>query len=253
MIRIWLSITLMFYALSTRAQTLDGVWQATLEGNPPHRLILQLIKKSDGSWGRALYRIDQSGEPESIPSLIISGSDIHLAFTDGTTYNGKLNPSASTLQGTWIAPTHPPQPINFQRATKETAWEDLNSNAAPPPTTNDLKIIQHAEAILNSPAKWNRADNRHCPTAATTFSLYCALDRATVEVEGQFQHRGAAMQQARFVIDDNLAKGNHYHHRLMDYNNDPNTTFADTQTFFNLLAQRIQKQLEQAHADQPRY
>ena len=48
------------------------------------------------------------------------------------------------------------------------------------------------------------------------------------------------MQQARFVIDD-LAKGNHYHHRLMDYNNDPKTTFSDVQQFFRLFEWRIQK------------
>jgi hypothetical protein len=55
---------------------------------------------------------------------------------------------------------------------------------------------------------------------------------------------GAAMQQARFVIDDDLAKGNHYHHRLMDYNNDSKTTFADVQRFFALLEQRIRKRLD---------
>ena len=51
------------------------------------------------------------------------------------------------------------------------------------------------------------------------------------------------MQQARFVIDDDLAKGNHYEHRLMDYNNDPKTTFADTQKFFQLLEGRIATRL----------
>jgi len=35
------------------------------------------------------------------------------------------------------------------------------------------------------------------------------------------------MQEARLAIDEVLAKGNHYEHRLMDYNNDPKTTFAD--------------------------
>ena len=50
-----------------------------------------------------------------------------------------------------------------------------------------------------------------------------------------FAHRGAALQQARFVIDEVLAKGNHYEHRLKDYNNDPKTTFAGVQKFFTLL------------------
>jgi hypothetical protein len=52
------------------------------------------------------------------------------------------------------------------------------------------------------------------------------------------------MQQARFVIDEDLAKGNHYDHRLMDYNNDPKTTFANVQTFFALLEKRIEKRLD---------
>lgn len=51
------------------------------------------------------------------------------------------------------------------------------------------------------------------------------------------------MQEARFVIDEVLAKGNHYEHRLMNYNNDPKTTFADVQKFFTLLEERIKKRL----------
>jgi hypothetical protein len=51
------------------------------------------------------------------------------------------------------------------------------------------------------------------------------------------------MQEARFAIDDVLAKGNHYEHRLMDYNNDPKTTFADVQKFFDLIEEKIKKRL----------
>jgi len=56
------------------------------------------------------------------------------------------------------------------------------------------------------------------------------------------------MQQARFVIDDVLAKGNHYNHRLMNYNNDPKTSFADIQKFFAILEQRIENRLAAASA-----
>src|SRR5215469_10063672 len=111
----------------------------------------------------------------------------------------------------------------------------------PPVSQNDVRIVRRARDILNSPAKWNRADNRQCPANETTYSLYCALEQATKEISKTFEHRGAAMQQARFVIDDDLAKGNHYHHRLMDYNNDPKTTFSDVQQFFRLFEWRIQK------------
>src|SRR5215475_10425431 len=117
------------------------------------------------------------------------------------------------------------------------------SDANPPVSEGDIRIVQRAREILNSPAKWNRADNRKCPAAQTTYSLYCALEKATEEVSKNFAHRGAAMQQARFVIDEVLAKGNHYEHRLMDFNNDPKTTFADVQKFFSLIEERIKRRL----------
>jgi hypothetical protein len=82
----------------------------------------------------------------------------------------------------------------------------------------------------------------------TTYSLYCALETATYEVTGSFAHRGAAMQEARFVIDDDLARKNTYHHRLMDYNNDRQTTFADVRRFFDLLQGRIEGRLEEVEA-----
>ena len=120
-----------------------------------------------------------------------------------------------------------------------------DSDVRQPVTKSDIQIVRRASQILDAPAKWNRQDNRICPSEARTFSLYCALEKATGEVSGTFEHRGAAMQEARFVIDEVLAKGNAYEHRLMNYNNDPKTTFADVQKFFRLLEERIQKRLQE--------
>jgi hypothetical protein len=53
--------------------------------------------------------------------------------------------------------------------------------------------VRRARKILNSPAKWNRADNRECPATQRTYSLYCALEKATEEVSKKFEHRGAAI------------------------------------------------------------
>src|ERR1051325_928542 len=75
------------------------------------------------------------------------------------------------------------------------------SDAKPPVSEGDIRIVRRAREILNSPTRWNRADNRECPANQTTYSLYCALEQATKEVSKNFAHRGAAMQQARFVID----------------------------------------------------
>jgi len=115
----------------------------------------------------------------------------------------------------------------------------------PPVTKYDVQIVQRARELLDSPSQWNRADTRECPAEAKTLSLYCALKKATDEVTGKFEHRGAAMQEARFVIDEIAPNRTSYHHRLMDYNNDPTTTFDDVQKFFRLLEERIAKRVKE--------
>lgn len=125
----------------------------------------------------------------------------------------------------------------------KTSQASDDSNARPPVTEADLRIAKRAQEILDSPSKWDRADTRECPPKAKTFSLYCALEKATLEISGKFEHRGAAMQEARFVIDDVAPNRNTYNHRLMGYNNDPTTTWADVQKFFALLQDRINKRL----------
>jgi hypothetical protein len=118
-----------------------------------------------------------------------------------------------------------------------------DSNARPPISNADIDVVKRAAEILNSPEKWNRLDNRMCPSDANTFSLYCALERATDEIGKTFEHRGAAMQEARFVIEEIAPDANRYNHRLMDFNNDPDTTFADIQGVFWLLEKHIAMRL----------
>jgi hypothetical protein len=122
-------------------------------------------------------------------------------------------------------------------------------DARPPVAQSDLQIVKRAQQIVNAPSKWNRSDTRACPAHAKTFSIYCALEKATNDVSGKFEHRGAAMQEARFVVEG-MAPGRNYHHRLMDYNNDPSTTFADLQEFFRRLESRISTRLKEQSKDQ---
>ena len=138
----------------------------------------------------------------------------------------------------WLGPINAQSPSN-----KPAAPPADDSEARPPVTKADLEIVNRAQKLLDAPAKWNRADNRQCPTGAKTFSFYCALEMATYEVTGSFAHRGAAMQEARFVIEEVVPDWQKYDHRLMDYNNDPKTTFADIQNVFLLLRERIKKRL----------
>jgi hypothetical protein len=124
------------------------------------------------------------------------------------------------------------------RAVSQSGPDD-DPEAHPPVTNADLRIVRRARQILNDSSKWNRADTRNCPADANAFSLYCALEKATKEVTGSFQHRGAAMQEARFVIDEIAPNRKKYEHRLMDYNNDPSTTFADIQKVFELMERHM--------------
>jgi len=135
--------------------------------------------------------------------------------------------------------------MSMTRLAAQDASKSDDPEARPPVTQADVQIVQRARQILDSPSKWNRADTRDCPADATTFSLYCALEKATNEITGKFEHRGAAMQEARFVIDEIAPNRKNYHHRLMDYNNDPTTTFADVKTFFRKLQDRIAARLKE--------
>ncbi len=109
-----------------------------------------------------------------------------------------------------------------------------------PPSELDRTIIARAAAILSSDTVWNRADNRQCPPAATTRSIYCAMARATAEVTGAFHHRRPALELVRRIVDERTA-GRAYEHRLMDYNNDPATRLADVRSLFAQALARIPK------------
>jgi hypothetical protein len=106
------------------------------------------------------------------------------------------------------------------------------------PNDLDRQILQRAMAIITSDAVWNRADNRRCPAGATTWSIYCAEEQATIEVTGAFHHRRPALELVREIVDER-SKGKSYSHRLMDYNNDPQTTFSDLKSLFAEALARI--------------
>jgi hypothetical protein len=106
------------------------------------------------------------------------------------------------------------------------------------PNNLDRDIIKRAAIILSSDSVWNRADNRECEPTATKWSIYCAMERATIEVTGAFHHRRPALQLIRRIVDERTVS-RHYHHRLMDYNNDPTTTFKDVTSLFSDALARI--------------
>jgi hypothetical protein len=108
---------------------------------------------------------------------------------------------------------------------------DLDASREIKPDGLDHKIVERAAALLSSPAAWDRADTRVCPSGASRLSIYCAVWRATTEVTGGANHRRPALEVVREVVEARSA-GRHYNHRLMDYNNDPTTRIEDVRSLF---------------------
>jgi hypothetical protein len=108
------------------------------------------------------------------------------------------------------------------------------------PNALDQKIVHEAAAILSTEAAWNRADNRKCPANATTWSIYCALEKATFDVTGGIHHRRPAVEVVREIVEERTAARN-YHHHLTDYNNDPATHLDDVQSLFQEALSRIEE------------
>ena len=111
-----------------RAQDLTGNWQGILKSTNDLRMIL-VITKDDARFQARLYSIDETPQPFRVSSISQQGATLKFAIDlNGTTYEGKLDPANTTITGTWTQGVTP-QPLNFSRPTKETAWEI----PAPPP------------------------------------------------------------------------------------------------------------------------
>ncbi len=108
----------------------------------------------------------------------------------------------------------------------------------------DLKIIQRADFILSDASVWNKNDDRECEDDISngSYSLFCALFKASVDVTGEYEHRRAAMQQVRFTLEK-YEDGRVTAHRLMDWNNHPKTTFEEVKKVLEEAIQEVQIKL----------
>lgn len=129
-------------------------------------------------------------------------------------------------------------PVNAFSARGSTLRFQMDTLKQVPPNALDREILQRAAKIIASDSVWNRADDRKCPATARTSSIYCAVEKAEIEVSGGFHHRRPAGELVREIVDER-AKRRNYNHRMMDYNNDPTTKLADVQTLFAEALARI--------------
>jgi len=116
----------------------------------------------------------------------------------------------------------------------------INADRTVPPTSDDLRIVQRTRQLLSDPGIWNKNDDRRCPPNPQKWSLFCALTQATTEIAGGVHYRQPALQVVREVLNE-LDGSRVRLHRLMEYNNDPQTSLEDIHNLLGLAQQRLAK------------
>ena len=132
--------------------------------------------------------------------------------------------------------------LQTARLDGDTLALTIAANRQLPPTSDDIRIIQRAMALVSDVGVWNRQDNRTCPPSPQKWSVFCALTQATVETSGGVHYRQPALQAVREVLNE--VGGNRLNkHRLMDYNNHPDTTFEEIHSLLQTAQTRLEQRL----------
>jgi hypothetical protein len=126
-----------------------------------------------------------------------------------------------------------------------TATSQESERRDQPVTKEDLLILKRADEILSDETKWNRNDTRICKPEDKTWSLFCALQKACVELVGEYQHRRAAIQEVRFVIEEVADITKLGGHRLMGYNNLATTQFKDIKKVLKTATDKVAARLNE--------
>ena len=114
-----------------------------------------------------------------------------------------------------------------------------------PVTNDDLRILLKTDELLKDESVWNRKDDRECDDdeAAGKRSLFCALQKACIDVLGAYDHRRVALQEVRFAVAD-ATRGQEFEHRLRDFNNLPTTRLADIKRVLGVATTRVKSRLK---------
>jgi hypothetical protein len=132
-----------------------------------------------------------------------------------------------------------------QPAAQKTATSAELERRDQPVTNDDLRILRRAEELLKDESAWNRKDDRECDDDEATGkrSLFCALQKACIDVIGVYDHRRVALQEVRFAVED-ATHGKDFEHRLRDFNNLPTTRLADVKKVLGVATDRVKSRLK---------
>jgi uncharacterized protein (TIGR03435 family) len=105
------------------AQNISGSWQGSLQPpqGPALRIVVKITRADDESLKAVMYSIDQGAQPFTAGTVTLQSGTLKMAVPPlSGTYEGKLSPDGNSIAGTWNQGA--PAPLNFARATTETAW-----------------------------------------------------------------------------------------------------------------------------------
>jgi non-heme chloroperoxidase len=104
-----------------QAQDLTGDWQGTLNTAGGLRMVLEVSKSDAAGWEAAVYSIDQAPAAVPVSSITLRGADLTFSIDAlHAIYQGKLSADGGSISGTFTQGQV--FPLDFKRATAETAW-----------------------------------------------------------------------------------------------------------------------------------
>jgi len=118
-------------------QDVAGTWQGTLSTPAAQmRIVLRITRAADGKLEGQLIPIDQGAQPRTMSLLSVDGRIVKWRVDAlSATYEGTFSPDGNAVNGIVTQAEAPPQPLNFVRATPQTAW--TIPEATPPPRPMD--------------------------------------------------------------------------------------------------------------------
>jgi non-heme chloroperoxidase len=129
---LWICALPMLLASGLHAQDIAGDWQGILKADRDLRLVMHFANEDGPGWSATVFSIDQRpdrGAGVAATAVTMSGSDLKVTVDEIRKYEGKVSEDGMSITGTWLQGGRPPVPLNFQRATKDTAWPHASAHA----------------------------------------------------------------------------------------------------------------------------
>jgi hypothetical protein len=195
--------------------------------------------------------------PHRIPDSALSLPTLMQAVRRGEVTGFVTYPTGTTTRIVYeIAPQRGAETIYMKTSLGYFLWESTvvrNDTISfvidwwytPPVRTIDVEVVAMAESLLADSTHWHKRDDRLCTDDRTNdrWSLFCALQYASMETTGEYNHHSAVMNTVRLIIFE-LVPQPLYEHPLMDYNNAESTTHHDILRLLAVAKQRLNQAIQ---------